>query len=127
MAGFGFEASASASVTASVSIGLGGGQGPAVVAENRLVPLHTFRFQVVFSRAVLPGFFAPVEVAATLPSTMLRAAELAAAGAPEGATVLASNINVDTQGHASFNTATLAAGSHITLRVSDSPAIAVSF
>ena len=55
MAGFGFEASASASVSASVSIGLGGGQGPADVAENRLVPLHTFRFQVDFSRAVLPG------------------------------------------------------------------------
>jgi BirA family transcriptional regulator, biotin operon repressor / biotin---[acetyl-CoA-carboxylase] ligase len=36
----------------------------------------------------LPGFFAPVEVSAFLPSTMLRAAELAEQGAPEGATVL---------------------------------------
>lgn len=40
-------------------------------------------------RAALPGFFGPVEVAASLPSTMLRAGELAAAGAPEGAVVLA--------------------------------------
>jgi BirA family biotin operon repressor/biotin-[acetyl-CoA-carboxylase] ligase len=40
-------------------------------------------------RAVLPGFFGPVEVAASLPSTMLRAGELAAAGAGEGAIVLA--------------------------------------
>jgi BirA family transcriptional regulator, biotin operon repressor / biotin---[acetyl-CoA-carboxylase] ligase len=40
-------------------------------------------------RRALPSFFAPVEVAASLPSTMVRAAELAAAGAPEGATVVA--------------------------------------
>ncbi|HEX6676822.1 MAG TPA: hypothetical protein VF486_17560, partial [Actinomycetes bacterium] len=40
-------------------------------------------------RAALPGFFGPVEVAASLPSTMARATELAAAGAPEGATVVA--------------------------------------
>jgi BirA family biotin operon repressor/biotin-[acetyl-CoA-carboxylase] ligase len=40
-------------------------------------------------RAALPGFFAPLEVVASLPSTMARAAELAAAGAPEGATVVA--------------------------------------
>jgi BirA family transcriptional regulator, biotin operon repressor / biotin---[acetyl-CoA-carboxylase] ligase len=40
-------------------------------------------------RAALPPFFGPVEVAATLPSTMARAAELAAAGAGEGTTVVA--------------------------------------
>jgi BirA family biotin operon repressor/biotin-[acetyl-CoA-carboxylase] ligase len=40
-------------------------------------------------RAALPAFFGPVEVAAALPSTMARAAELAEAGAPEGATVVA--------------------------------------
>jgi BirA family transcriptional regulator, biotin operon repressor / biotin---[acetyl-CoA-carboxylase] ligase len=40
-------------------------------------------------RAALPSFFGPVEVAAALPSTMARAAELAAAGAAEGATVVA--------------------------------------
>src|ERR671911_723858 len=40
-------------------------------------------------RAALPGVFAPLEVVASLPSTMARAAELAAAGAPEGATVVA--------------------------------------
>ncbi len=37
----------------------------------------------------LPAFFDPVEVVASLPTTMRRAAELAAAGAPEGATVVA--------------------------------------
>jgi BirA family transcriptional regulator, biotin operon repressor / biotin---[acetyl-CoA-carboxylase] ligase len=40
-------------------------------------------------RAALPSFFGPVEVVAALPSTMARAAELAEAGAPEGATVVA--------------------------------------
>lgn len=40
-------------------------------------------------RRALPAFFAPLEVEAVLPSTMLRAAELAAGGAPEGATVVA--------------------------------------
>jgi BirA family transcriptional regulator, biotin operon repressor / biotin---[acetyl-CoA-carboxylase] ligase len=40
-------------------------------------------------RAALPPFFAPVEVADALPSTMARAAELAEAGAEEGATVVA--------------------------------------
>jgi BirA family transcriptional regulator, biotin operon repressor / biotin---[acetyl-CoA-carboxylase] ligase len=40
-------------------------------------------------RGALPGFFAPLEVVASLPSTMARAGELAAAGAPEGATVVA--------------------------------------
>jgi BirA family transcriptional regulator, biotin operon repressor / biotin---[acetyl-CoA-carboxylase] ligase len=40
-------------------------------------------------RRALPPFFQPVEVAATLPSTMARAAELAAGGAPEGTTVVA--------------------------------------
>ena len=34
------------------------------------------------------GFFSPLEVAASVPTTMARAAELAAAGAPEGATVV---------------------------------------
>jgi BirA family transcriptional regulator, biotin operon repressor / biotin---[acetyl-CoA-carboxylase] ligase len=37
----------------------------------------------------LPLFFSPLETAARLPTTMARAAELAAAGAPEGATVIA--------------------------------------
>jgi BirA family biotin operon repressor/biotin-[acetyl-CoA-carboxylase] ligase len=40
-------------------------------------------------RQALPGFFEPLEVAASLPSTMARAAELAAGGAAEGATVVA--------------------------------------
>ncbi|HEU4397444.1 MAG TPA: biotin--[acetyl-CoA-carboxylase] ligase [Actinomycetota bacterium] len=40
-------------------------------------------------RRALPGFFEPLEVVASLPSTMARAAELAAGGAPEGATVVA--------------------------------------
>jgi BirA family transcriptional regulator, biotin operon repressor / biotin---[acetyl-CoA-carboxylase] ligase len=40
-------------------------------------------------RRALPGFFTPLEVAASVPTTMARAAELAAAGAPEGATVVA--------------------------------------
>ena len=39
-------------------------------------------------RRALPGFFSPLEVAASVPTTMARAAELAAAGAPEGATVV---------------------------------------
>jgi BirA family biotin operon repressor/biotin-[acetyl-CoA-carboxylase] ligase len=41
------------------------------------------------ARRALPGFFSPLEVAASVPTTMARAAELAAAGVPEGATVLA--------------------------------------
>lgn len=40
-------------------------------------------------RRALPAFFEPLEVAEVLPSTMLRAAELATRGAPEGATVVA--------------------------------------
>jgi BirA family biotin operon repressor/biotin-[acetyl-CoA-carboxylase] ligase len=40
-------------------------------------------------RDALPGFFGPLEVVASVPTTMARAAELAAAGAPEGATVVA--------------------------------------
>jgi BirA family transcriptional regulator, biotin operon repressor / biotin---[acetyl-CoA-carboxylase] ligase len=40
-------------------------------------------------RRALPGFFSPLEVAASVPTTMARAAELAASGAPEGATVVA--------------------------------------
>jgi BirA family transcriptional regulator, biotin operon repressor / biotin---[acetyl-CoA-carboxylase] ligase len=40
-------------------------------------------------RRALPGFFSPLEVAASVPTTMVRAAELAAAGVPEGATVVA--------------------------------------
>jgi BirA family biotin operon repressor/biotin-[acetyl-CoA-carboxylase] ligase len=40
-------------------------------------------------RRALPGFFTPLEVVASVPTTMARAAELAAAGAPEGATVVA--------------------------------------
>jgi BirA family transcriptional regulator, biotin operon repressor / biotin---[acetyl-CoA-carboxylase] ligase len=42
-----------------------------------------------WARRALPGFFSPLEVAASVPTTMARAAELAAAGAPEGATVVA--------------------------------------
>src|SRR5215218_2789270 len=40
-------------------------------------------------RRALPGFFTPLEVLARVPTTMARAAELAAAGEPEGATVVA--------------------------------------
>ena len=40
-------------------------------------------------RRALPPFFSPLEVAASVPTTMARAAELAGAGAPEGATVVA--------------------------------------
>jgi BirA family transcriptional regulator, biotin operon repressor / biotin---[acetyl-CoA-carboxylase] ligase len=40
-------------------------------------------------RRALPGFFEPLEVVASLPSTMARAAELARVGAAEGATVVA--------------------------------------
>ncbi|HEY4789946.1 MAG TPA: biotin--[acetyl-CoA-carboxylase] ligase, partial [Actinomycetes bacterium] len=40
-------------------------------------------------RRALPGFFTPLEVVASVPTTMARAAELAAAGEPEGATVVA--------------------------------------
>ena len=40
-------------------------------------------------RRALPEFFSPLEVAASVPTTMARAAALAAAGAPEGATVVA--------------------------------------
>src|SRR5215207_3465859 len=39
-------------------------------------------------RQALPGFFSPLEVAASVPTTMARAAELAAAGVTEGATVV---------------------------------------
>jgi BirA family biotin operon repressor/biotin-[acetyl-CoA-carboxylase] ligase len=42
-----------------------------------------------WARRALPGFFSPLEVAASVPTTMARAAELAAAGEPEGATVVA--------------------------------------
>src|SRR5215212_3863841 len=42
-----------------------------------------------WARGALPGFFSPLEVAASVPTTMARAAELAAAGVPEGATVVA--------------------------------------
>src|SRR5215207_11577050 len=40
-------------------------------------------------RRALPGFFSPLEVAASVPTTMARAAELAASGVPEGTTVVA--------------------------------------
>src|SRR4029450_6540584 len=40
-------------------------------------------------RRALPGCFSPLEVAASVPTTMARAAELASSGAPEGATVVA--------------------------------------
>src|SRR4029453_17124089 len=42
-----------------------------------------------WARRALPGFFSPLEVVASVPTTMARAAELAAAGEPEGATVVA--------------------------------------
>src|SRR5215218_5646631 len=42
-----------------------------------------------WARRALPGFFSPLEVVASVPTTMSRAAELAAAGEPEGATVVA--------------------------------------
>jgi BirA family biotin operon repressor/biotin-[acetyl-CoA-carboxylase] ligase len=41
------------------------------------------------TRSALPSFFDPIEVADFLPSTMTRAGELAAGGAPEGAIVIA--------------------------------------
>jgi len=40
-------------------------------------------------RAALPPFFSPLEVVERVPTTMARATELAAAAAPEGATVVA--------------------------------------
>jgi BirA family biotin operon repressor/biotin-[acetyl-CoA-carboxylase] ligase len=40
-------------------------------------------------RRALPPFFTPLEIVDRLPTTMARAAELAEAGAPEGATVVA--------------------------------------
>lgn len=40
-------------------------------------------------RAALPPFFSPLEIVERVPTTMARAAELAAAGAPAGATVVA--------------------------------------
>ena len=40
-------------------------------------------------RRALPGFFTPLEVVASVPTTMARAAELASSGLPEGATVVA--------------------------------------
>jgi BirA family transcriptional regulator, biotin operon repressor / biotin---[acetyl-CoA-carboxylase] ligase len=40
-------------------------------------------------RRALPPFFSPLEIASRLPTTMVRAAELAEAGVPEGATVVA--------------------------------------
>jgi BirA family biotin operon repressor/biotin-[acetyl-CoA-carboxylase] ligase len=40
-------------------------------------------------RAALPGFFSPLEVVASVATTMARAAELAASGIAEGATVVA--------------------------------------
>ena len=40
-------------------------------------------------RRALPGFFTPLEVVASVPTTMARVAELASSGAPEGATVVA--------------------------------------
>ena len=40
-------------------------------------------------RRALPPFFAPLEVVDRLPTTMARAAQLAEAGAPQGATVIA--------------------------------------
>src|SRR5687768_8664497 len=42
-----------------------------------------------WARRALPGFFSPLEVVTSVPTTMARAAELAAAGEPEGATVVA--------------------------------------
>ena len=41
------------------------------------------------ARSALPSFFDPIEVADFLPSTMTRAGELVAGGAPEGAIVIA--------------------------------------
>ena len=70
----------------------------------------------------LPGFFRPLEVAASLPSTMARAAELAAAGAPEGATVLAEE---QTRGRGRLGRAWVAPpGSSLLLSVVLRPALA---
>jgi BirA family transcriptional regulator, biotin operon repressor / biotin---[acetyl-CoA-carboxylase] ligase len=73
-------------------------------------------------RRALPSFFAPVEVAASLPSTMVRAAELAAAGAPEGATVVA---DAQSAGRGRLGRAWLApAGSSLLLTVVLRPRLA---
>jgi BirA family biotin operon repressor/biotin-[acetyl-CoA-carboxylase] ligase len=66
-------------------------------------------------RRALPGFFEPLEVVASLPSTMARAAELAAGGAPEGATVVADQ---QTQGRGRLGRSWVApAGSSLLLSV----------
>jgi BirA family biotin operon repressor/biotin-[acetyl-CoA-carboxylase] ligase len=58
-------------------------------AAGRLVGDPVARIDHAAARALLPTFFDPIEAVEFLPSTMTRAGELAAAGAPEGAIVLA--------------------------------------
>jgi BirA family transcriptional regulator, biotin operon repressor / biotin---[acetyl-CoA-carboxylase] ligase len=73
-------------------------------------------------RRALPGFFTPLEVAASVPTTMARAAELAAAGAPEGATVVAEE---QTQGRGRLGRAWVAPpGSSLLLSVVLRPPLA---
>ncbi|HYT25516.1 MAG TPA: biotin--[acetyl-CoA-carboxylase] ligase, partial [Actinomycetota bacterium] len=73
-------------------------------------------------RRALPAFFQPLEVAAVLPSTMLRAAELAAGGAGEGATVVA---DVQTAGRGRLNrTWSAPPGSSLLLTVVLRPSLA---
>jgi BirA family biotin operon repressor/biotin-[acetyl-CoA-carboxylase] ligase len=75
-----------------------------------------------WARRALPGFFTPLEVAASVPTTMARVAELAAAGAPEGATVVAEE---QTQGRGRLGRAWVAPpGSSLLLSVVLRPPLA---
>jgi BirA family transcriptional regulator, biotin operon repressor / biotin---[acetyl-CoA-carboxylase] ligase len=72
-------------------------------------------------RQALPAFYRPLEVLASVPSTMGRGAELAAAGAPEGATVVADQ---QTEGRGRLGRAWLAPpGSSLLVTVLLRPAI----
>jgi len=60
--------------------------GPEGTTVRNVDELHGYEERL---RAALPPFFSPLSVVAQTPSTMAAAAELADAGAPEGATVVA--------------------------------------
>jgi BirA family transcriptional regulator, biotin operon repressor / biotin---[acetyl-CoA-carboxylase] ligase len=73
-------------------------------------------------RRALPGFFSPLEVVASVPTTMARAAELASSGVPEGATVVAEE---QTQGRGRLGRAWVAPpGSSLLLSVVLRPPLA---
>ena len=75
-----------------------------------------------WARRALPGFFTPLEVVASVPTTMARAAELAGGGAPEGATVVAEE---QTQGRGRLGRAWVAPpGSSLLLSVVLRPPLA---